>query len=291
MRRALATSPYKRAGSLPEQQTGDTHDVTSSLCKTKQAADQEKLLADCRNQLTLKGFCVMPLAYQTRKLANINVDEIKCLKERIERHKEREIVFQVVQQPADRQPTVGGDNKRLQLSLEKLAATWGHSRLVKKLNLTAGLADLTMRKLFPGLRRTGTVMLLSQPNCSHQAAHLDGDQEKLSSILDTNFPLGVLIGLEKETHLRVWPGGHRVVRSLLGDPLREIPVALERVVVPRKSMLVFRQDLPHAGEALLPVFTATESRCTLCLRLTPCRRGIRPGKQCSHALLLRSTWL
>ena len=97
-------------------------------------------------------------------------------------------------------------------------------------------------------RYVGDVALLrSAPRCKPQMAHCDYVPEPdLLKSSDATVPHLLLIALQDETTLNIWPGSHRVVR---GSYFAKKLIPVSHVVLNKGDALLFRGDLVHAGSA------------------------------------------
>ena len=78
------------------------------------------------------------------------------------------------------------------------------------------------------------VALLSEAGCARQPCHTDLDPDLLTKCTNDTMPLLILVALDKDTSLQIWP--------MDCDEPFELPL-------PQYSALVFRADLRHAGSA------------------------------------------
>ena len=89
------------------------------------------------------------------------------------------------------------------------------------------------------------VLLRSLPGCKRHAAHTDYIPDRsLLQCEPRKLPLLVLVALEDQTKLVVWPGSHKVVQGR-GRALQ--PIEPKTILLTRGDALVFRADLVHAG--------------------------------------------
>jgi hypothetical protein len=117
---------------------------------------------------------------------------------------------------------------------------------------------------FPDLRAVDPVYILSQANSGHQGPHTDAPAGRSRASGDTadivalsrlhrqyissgKVPLSVLMPLEPGGRLLIWPGSHRVVWSTNGKALPD-HMSCDVIDVPLHSIVVFRQDVVHAGD-------------------------------------------
>ena len=95
--------------------------------------------------------------------------------------------------------------------------------------------ELTSRQLVSDDHNVNTlVALLSEAGCARQPCHTDLDTDQLTKCTEDTMPLLILVALDKDTSLQIWPMDR--------DEPFELPL-------PQYSALVFRADLRHAGSA------------------------------------------
>ena len=93
----------------------------------------------------------------------------------------------------------------------------------------------------------GVVLLRSEPCCQAQMAHCDYiPKPDMLESTDSTVPQLLLVALEDETTMDVWPGSHRLVR---GSTDIQDPVSVVHVSLNKGDALLFRGDLVHAGSA------------------------------------------
>lgn len=129
-------------------------------------------------------------------------------------------------------------------SNDDLRRTQTHFAPDETQSLTA-LSDAVAREL----AGTGTkcvpaewVILSSSAGCQQQHRHHDFDPEALRDIKDKEIPLAVIVGMQSDTKLIVWPGA---IRGVVPDP----DVAGTTITFGPGDMVIFRGDLVHAGSA------------------------------------------
>ncbi len=118
--------------------------------------------------------------------------------------------------------------------------------------------DQNLKSIFPNLYPNDWVVIESKPGCKPQAAHADysppdGPRELYE------IPINVLIPLQKNATLNVWPGSHRLVSTeyLNDDPKNSEahyatyssmePIKKKAIKLETGDILLFRGDLVHAG--------------------------------------------
>ena len=126
------------------------------------------------------------------------------------------------------------DRRRKQASL-------GRQRLPKRIRKVVSDAAAAVRSVYPNLevKVNGSVVLFSDAGCKQQSPHADYKPELLRGLPDAVAPHGVLVALEDDTTLDVWPGSH----------LTDESVPHVRVCLNPGDVLLFRGDLVHAGSA------------------------------------------
>jgi hypothetical protein len=96
--------------------------------------------------------------------------------------------------------------------------------------------------LFTGLKLSKLLVLGSRANCRTQRpAHTDSRIEKFSSG-DTVAPLSILIAVQKDTRLVLYPGSHNWVRTK--GPQRSTGMT---ITLKRGDLVAWRGDLVHHG--------------------------------------------
>jgi hypothetical protein len=99
---------------------------------------------------------------------------------------------------------------------------------------------------YPRLRFSHAAGLLSEPGCEEQPLHCDYDVEDLAPLDDRDTPRGMLVALEDDTKLVLYPGSHRLWRSVNGEG----PVTgtwRHTLRLDAGDVCFFRGDLLHAG--------------------------------------------
>jgi hypothetical protein len=96
--------------------------------------------------------------------------------------------------------------------------------------------------LFPGLFLSSPLILGSRAHCRTQRpAHTDADTEKFS-MDDTVVPLSIMIALQKDTRVILYPGSHKWIRNGGTQQSKGKLITLKR-----GSIIVWRGDLVHQG--------------------------------------------
>lgn len=112
--------------------------------------------------------------------------------------------------------------------------------------------DRNLRHIFPSLYPNDWVILEAKPGCKPQAAHTDYFPP-VCPLEIHEIPINVLIALQKNTSLNVWPKSHKLVSTeYLGDDVRRYdndikPIHKKVIKMEPGDMLLFRGDLVHAG--------------------------------------------
>lgn len=107
---------------------------------------------------------------------------------------------------------------------------------------------------FPTLVPKDASLLFSTPSNVVQTCHCDYDVKSVTKfIFDRHCPLSVLVALEDNSKLIIFPKSHSYVWKILKSPTGTFP-ALEPIQgisidIPRNSAIIFRQDFVHSGEA------------------------------------------
>lgn len=115
-----------------------------------------------------------------------------------------------------------------------------------------------MEILYPSLKPKDESLIVSLPSEMRQSIHCDYDvrPEVKGIFFDQTRepPLGVLVALQPNTKLLVFPKSHKLIWTLLETKTSKIPSLklqpINGIVVdiPQYSAVIFRQDLVHAGE-------------------------------------------
>lgn len=144
--------------------------------------------------------------------------------------------------------SISGDNTRLMLYMDKP---------ISFLSPIVNQVKQLMQILFPLLQGRDESLICSLPSTMKQTIHCDYDLtvEAKELFFDTKQPpLGVLVALEPNTKLMVFPKSHTIVWTLLETKSSRIPSLNLKPIdgmtidIPQYSAVIFRQDLVHAGE-------------------------------------------
>ncbi len=133
--------------------------------------------------------------------------------------------------------TYKGDGKRLQFNLVK-------NQIVKPF-----LEDLNRKtsQLCPHHNPSNWVVLKSETGCSQQPAHTD--YEPMPGFADQDIPLVLMIALENDATLQVWPCSIRMLDKP-ENPNQLPPLIVEQTVpLSAGDGILIRGDLVHAGSA------------------------------------------
>lgn len=105
--------------------------------------------------------------------------------------------------------------------------------------LLRGIDELLKPFEHSGLKRSEFVAIHSAPGCQEQAAHCDFDP-KLPCFATGAFPVGVIVALQDETFVDVWPQSHLSLKT---------KIERHKITLSKGDVLVFRGDCVHAGSA------------------------------------------
>lgn len=116
--------------------------------------------------------------------------------------------------------------------------------------------DSVLVELFPHLEPNDWVVIGSKLGCKDQAAYTDYPPT-LDMKNDGMVPINVLIALEPQTFINVWPRSHRLIcNDLLDDEGNSAwdtmdkqiaPIGMQTLELSKGDLLLFRGDLVHAG--------------------------------------------
>lgn len=153
-----------------------------------------------------------------------------------------------------------------------------HTSTVKSLVSLLGRISTYVRELFPAcqLEMNDPVVITSTASCPEQEVHLDGTDynrtQHPSWVANCERgqpgPLSCILALQPGTSILAWPGGHHLFKvdrvgpcpdtirrdtvlqfkSVISrDPAGGQRIPKRRISIPTGHILLFRQDLPHAG--------------------------------------------
>lgn len=117
----------------------------------------------------------------------------------------------------------------------------------------------TLSSLLPHLKQNDWVCIKSMAKCKAQAAHIDYPPPFNENCEISQIPINVLVALQDETYLYVWPKSHKVVamestRSKnQEDPEKEDQDQEDEIIhmkileMKQGDIVLFRGDLVHAG--------------------------------------------
>lgn len=115
----------------------------------------------------------------------------------------------------------------------------------------AQIQKLVREKINTALIPSNPVVLHSRANCQAQAAHCDYEPDKAFKSIksDAHCPLALLVCLQPETTLRVWPNSIKLFTKS-ESALKHIQ-PIEGVILQMNpgDVVVFRGDLVHAGSS------------------------------------------
>jgi len=152
-----------------------------------------------------------------------------------------------------------------------------HTSTVKSLVGLVGRISTYLRDLFPAcqLEMNDPVVITSTASCPEQEVHLDGTDynrtQHPSWVADSERgqpgPLSCIVALQPGTSILAWPGGHHLFKvdrvgpcpdTIRRDTVSQIKTMIRhsaggqlipkrRISIPPGNIVLFRQDLPHAG--------------------------------------------
>ena len=93
------------------------------------------------------------------------------------------------------------DRKRVQVSI---------NRKIKYIDDFMKDIDETLLNIFPHLTINDWVVIKSKPGCKRQAAHTDY-LPSVDMMDETKIPINVMVALQDETYIVVWPKSHRLI--------------------------------------------------------------------------------
>lgn len=125
--------------------------------------------------------------------------------------------------------------------------------------------DCMMKTLYPSLYPSSPAVIISKANCQRQARHLDwsGMNSALVSVgCIQDAPVSVLIAIQEESTIDIWPKSHLVIQKYMKlkaknkskETIRQWAAGISKIhaiqeSIPKGFMVVFRQDVVHAGSA------------------------------------------
>jgi len=117
-----------------------------------------------------------------------------------------------------------------------------------------------LSSMFPHLKINDWVVIESKPGCKPQAAHTDyPPSDKNPPTNNNQIPINVLVCLQSNTYLNVWPRSHELIQSEaqrqeylnVNKDIGEIdnikPIKMETIEMAMSDVLLFRGDLVHGG--------------------------------------------
>ena len=207
LRRALAASVETHGGEQAKR-------AAEQIVGAGPAAKKPALRSAAARELHGQGWTIIPSAFDLLETYR------KPINKKLSGKKEVVFNHEVFEAGAS------NDGKRLQVALDGdvgaqiLAVLW---------------QELTRRQLVSDDHNVNTlVALLSEAGCARQPCHTDLDTDRLTKCTEDTMPLLILVALDKDTSLQIWP--------MDCDEPFELPL-------PQYSALVFRADLRHAGSA------------------------------------------
>ena len=130
---------------------------------------------------------------------------------------------------------------------------------VRKLRAIVDSVRAELAREFPHLRNAeaDTSLLLAEAGASFQLAHIDQALDAallaLARATPGRVPVSVIVSLEHETSLDVWPYSHLASVRFFGDapfPDPSVAPTMRRITIPAYRMVVFFATTVHAGSAL-----------------------------------------
>ncbi len=150
-----------------------------------------------------------------------------------------------------------GDQKRLQHRLKPIEIG-DFKHLLDVAKITEYWVKMQLQ--WPHCRTAEKSALYSRRGCNEQVPHVDASLAATNNMYkqsqqESLFSLSILVAVEDNTRIVVWPGSHRSVHQLvrlssakLKHTAQEPPVIVAKELTLRKGQaIVFRQDLVHAG--------------------------------------------
>jgi ectoine hydroxylase-related dioxygenase (phytanoyl-CoA dioxygenase family) len=152
-----------------------------------------------------------------------------------------------------------GDEKRLQLQL--------HARLEEPLDYMVEIANHVRGWIRHELEWRGALMneayaMISKAGCAEQCPHIDANvtvKNPIAKVMAQKscFSLSVIVALQPDTRIVLWPASHSAVATLLKIQSKKYcagikqpaPIVAQEINLDVGAALVFRQDLVHAGAA------------------------------------------
>lgn len=133
------------------------------------------------------------------------------------------------------------DFKRVQTNLTP-------SRSINLVNQLIDELNTKLKELYPFHQPNNWVIIQSKDNCGKQVAHTDYvSSTDMARVSDDLTPLAVLVCLEPDTRLYVWPKSIRLI-NLNCNILGQIDTIESKCVkLNVGDILIFRGDLVHAG--------------------------------------------
>ena len=132
--------------------------------------------------------------------------------------------------------TKRNDNRRIQ---RNLTVNRTNRRFMEQINQI-------IKEINPLLDPSDWTILSSKPGCKRQLAHLDyeytDDFRKITEEPE-KIPLLVLVGLEPNTSIYIWPNSIEIIQQ----KYKGLPDGPTRIELEPGDILIFRADMIHAG--------------------------------------------
>lgn len=136
-----------------------------------------------------------------------------------------------------------GDKKRKHWYVERMEIP----ELIQKM-------DDAVRQLFPTLSGFNPVLLHSLGGCAKQQPHIDWPYYNVSIQKHHHYgsmPMSAVLATESHSKLDLWEKSHHLVKKYIeGDRdqwIHEPTIRSKIINIPKGCMIIFRQDLVHAG--------------------------------------------
>jgi hypothetical protein len=216
-----------------------------------------------KQQIEFVGFALIRL----EKTLSVDYEDLCALKDFLVEDAARIFQERVIEDPDDDVDALAkkeiiklGDQKRCQMLVEDVLENFELPEEVLEL---IGDVENQCKGIFPQLKWKTPNFLLSLDGCSKQSAHTDGYIWNIRRACDddpSSAPLSVIIPLQHDTSLLVWPGSHVTSAIVADEDAGENPHIFQiirsssafvgaRIKIPVGFALVFRQDLIHAGDS------------------------------------------
>ena len=268
MGRASASRAAKRAGAARMQDRNAEHARANRAMQwlgTPQSDD------GWHKQLEETGYVVLPIPIASRG-ARLTAHEVTHLQQqvrtlRLTKKQAKRLQTEIAELQKDGLKVGGGvfqgETRRHRphrgdgYRLSRFASvTTGDG--VRKLRAIVDSVRAELAREFPHLRNAeaDTSLLLAEAGASHQPAHIDQALDAallaLARATPGRVPVSVIVSLEHETSLDVWPLSHLASVRFFGDapfPDPSVAPTMRRIRIPAYHMVVFFATTVHAGSA------------------------------------------